>query len=530
MSTSLFNRRVRWTDVARLLDVGFESAALPAHVTCPLCQAHALRVYEDTAVRGAWFHCAECGVGGDCLTFPAQTLRIDVAAVVERYIAAGVLPPDSRKLVPVYEASVADRRRRMDEFWAAAAKLMPGWESPSLTRTVHALRLNTGLPIERWRGGMGTLVGAAAALAVERAFYPTADLSSGGNTAGRRVFRGRGWADVLVLPYHSAAGSLSGFSFIGRAGRDQDRVFAPVRSNAVASRKDAGLYAPHAAQGHAAVVAVNDDVFALKLHGKHFASSGRFLNLIAWRDDGTHATGGHCWQQLNGKRVVHWVRAIDAAVIRQAYHFDADVSTAGPESPTEEAFHTYCRQLDPADLMRRVIRTSRPWRYALADWVNEAHEGAVEVMSRRLTSYGIDPHEVAKSLPDREAADRLHDLTGHGRGSPGVRFASFGAGKIEARPDGWYYSTPNNHARRQKLKVSDFTLCVRQIRVLADGERYDCDVHYRGRTHGVELDPSQPLDRQLVRAGVGVVQIAPTWAGKLLQVAVAFDEPLIIRD
>lgn len=531
METSLFNRRLRWTDAARLLDVGFESATLPALVTCPLCQGHTLRVYDDTPTKGAWFHCRACGRGGDCLSFTAAVLGVDVAGAVERFIAAGILPDSFREMVPTYVAGVAARQRRMDEFWAKAAKHMPLWESPAISKVTHALRVNTGLAVERWRPGMGTLVGAAPAREAELAFSPNVNMSAGGNPSSTRIFRGRGWSDVLVLPYHSAAGKISGFSFVGRGGLDRDRVFRPVMSCDVISRKDAGLYAPHAAEGHASVVAVRDDLFALKLHGKHFGTSGRFLNLIGWRDDGTHATGRSCWQQLNGKRVVHWVQAIDAAVIRQAFHFDADISTAGPDTYTHDGFQTYCRQVDPPDLMRRVVRQARPWRYALAEWVKEAHGGGVEVMARQLASYGIDPHEVARSLPDPEAADRLHDLTGAKRGQTGLRSVAYASGKVEARPDGWYYTTPtqNGGTKKRTARVTDFTITVRQIRVLPEGEVYDCDVYFQGRTHAVEIDPDVPIARQLIRAGVGVVMVAPAWAHRLLQVAVAFAQPPIVK-
>lgn len=541
MSTSLFTRRLRWTDVARLLDVGYESAVLPALVTCPLCQGHALRVYEDQAVRGAWFHCGACGAGGDGVSFAATVWKTDVAGAVTRLVAAGLLPAGSEAAVPAYLAGVAARRQRVADFWATASRHLPGWESPGAAALARAVGVNLGIPEERWRVGMATLVGAAPARAVEQTFNPAGLAGGGGGgVRNRRVFVGRGWRDVLVLPYYSAAGRISGFGLVGRGGGPGDRVFAPVRSNELVARRDAGLYAPHAAEGHPTVVAVPDDVLALRLHSRHFSTSGRFLGLVAWTDDGTNATGRPCWQQLNGKRVVHWVRDIDAAVVRQAFFFDADVSTAGPEHADREAFLAYCRQLDPPDLLRRVARAARPWRYALADWVREAAGGPVEVLVARLRAYGIDPHEVARSLPDREAADRLHDLSGPARAVPGVQFATFAPGTVEARPDGWYYRCRRRLGAGDRpvtrgtdegaTRISDFTLAIRQIRVLPDREVYECDVFHRGRCHPVDIDPALPVARQLVRAGVGLVYVAPKWVNKVLQVAAAFADPVVVRE
>jgi hypothetical protein len=413
----------------------------------------------------------------------------------------------------------------MEEFWQTASRHLPGWESPGAARLTRALGVNTGLPVERWRATLGTLVGAAPSRAVEHAFRGPQAGSS------RQVFRGRGWRDVLVLPYHSAAGRISGFSLVGRGGGPTDRVFAPVRSQEPTARKDAGLYAPHAAEGNPTVVAVRDDAFALRLHSRHLTTSGRFLGLVAWRDDGVHATGRGCWQQLNGKRVVQWVHRIDAAAVRQAFFFEAAISTAGPADPSQEALLTYCRQLDPPDLLRRVVRQARPWRVVLAEWLKDAHGGAVEAMTAQLTACGIDPHEIARSLPCREAADRLHGLTGARHGHPGIRFAQFGPARIEARADGWYAAYPKDDREGQPrvTRVSDFTMTVRQIRVLPDREAYDCEVFYRGRCHVVEIDPRLPVARQLVRAGVGLVYVGHRWAGRLLAIATTFDEPVIVR-
>lgn len=532
MSTSLFTRRLRWTDVARLLDVGYESEALPALVTCPLCHAHTLRVYEDRAVRGAWFHCTGCGGGGDGVTFAAAVWGVDAGGAVERFIAGGLLPAGSRAAVPAYVAGVVAQRRRLDDFWTLARRHLPGWESPEAARLARTLGLNTDLSADRWRAGLGTLVGAAPAREVEKAFQPNPAFTGSSNTGDLRIFRGRGWRDVLVLPYHSAAGRLSGATLVGRAARACDRLFAPVRSNDAAARKDAGLYAPHAAEGNPTVVAVRDDVLALRLHSRHFTTSGRFLGLVGWRDDGTHATGRGCWQQLNGKRVVHWVRGIDAAAVRQAFFVEADLSLAAPGARTPEALLNYCRHLDPPDLLKRVVRQARPWRHALADWLREAHGGAVEVMAAQLAACGIDPHEVAASLPDREAAALLHDLSGPGRFAPGVRYAAAGHGTVEARSDGWYYRTGSPAPSRTTVttRISDFTFAVRQVRVLPDREVYECDVFYRGRRHAVDLDPDVPVARQLVRAGIGVVYVAPRWSNRLMKLATTFDPPTIIRE
>lgn len=532
MSTSLFTRRLRWTDVARLLDIGYESAALPALVTCPLCQAPALRVYDDQAVRGAWFHCRGCGRGGDGLTFAAAVWGVDAAAAADRFIAEGLYPESVRAAVPGYVSGVAAQRRRMEELWQAASRQLPGWESPGVARLCRQLGVNTGLPAERWRAGPGTLVGAAPAREVERAFGPGDDELARGVRTVNAVFRGRGWRDVLVLPYHSSAGRLSGFGLVGRGGGPLDRAFAAVGSREPAARKDAGLYAAHAAEGNGTVVAVRDDALALRLHCRHFATSGRFLGLVGWRDDGVHATGRGCWQQLNGKRVVHWVGGIDAAVVRQAFFFEADVSTAGPPAAAgQEALLTYCRQADPPDLLKRVVRQARPWRYALSEWLQDAHGRAVEAMASQLAACGIDAHEIARSLPDRDAAERLHALAGGRSRYPGVRSVAFGPWSIEARTDGWYAVANNKSGGRLEVsRVSDFTLRVHQIRVLPDREAYDCEVHYRGRRHVVEIDPRRPLARELVRAGVGIVHIGHRWVGRIFKVATAFDEPVIVRE
>lgn len=526
MSTSLFHRRLRWTDVARLLDIGFESETLPALVTCPLCQGHTLRVYEDEGVRGAWFNCTACGKSGDCLSFPASVWQLDIESTVDRLTQAGLIPEKLKQYAPAYVKRTATQQFWMNDLWSQASKSLPGWNSPSIARVIHALRINLDLPPDRWKAGMGTILGAAPRSIVETAFAPHQ-----ADSGGYPVCRGRGWKDVLVMPYHSSGDRISGFKFIGRHALPHDHVFASVRSKEVAIRKDAGLYAPHASLGHHAVVAYRDDVFVAKQQSKHFALSGRFLNLIGWIDDGKHATGKSCWQQLNGKRVVHWTHEIDAAVIRQAFFFDADISTVGPTNCTPEALLTYTRQLEPADLMKRIIRGARPWRYVLSDWIKDAHDGAIEVMSRRLNSLGIDTHEIAQSLPDRESGNKLHELTGPQRGNLGIRCVPFSNGKIHARPDGWHYETAARQGTSNKRvgRVTDFTFRVLEVHVYPDKEVYKADVTFQGRTYAVDLVGEENIPRQLLRANVGAVYAAPAWVHKLMSVATAFDKPVIVQ-
>ena len=154
----------------------------------------------------------------------------------------------------------------------------------------------------------------------------------------------------------------------------------------------------------------------------------------------------------------------------------------------------------------------------------------MEVLAAQLTAYGIDAHEIARSLSDREAAAKLHELGGPGRFVPGVRYAHVGHGTVETRSDGWYYLKPTAGGRQETVRISDFTLTVRQIRILPDREVYECDVFYRGRRHSVELNPKQLIDRQLLRAGVGLVYVAPRWTRKLLGVAATFHNPVIVKE
>jgi hypothetical protein len=192
----------------------------------------------------------------------------------------------------------------------------------------------------------------------------------------------------------------------------------------------------------------------------------------------------------------------------------------------------YLGDNDPADLARKVIRQARPWRSVLADWLLDAGDGAVEMMSRQLTSRGIDPHEIAGGLPISEAADRLHSLTGNCRGSDGIRYVQFASGMVQARADGWYYATAqsNGTTNARVKRISDFTVTIRQVRILPSREVYDCDVYYRGQIYPVELDPRQDIETQLVRSGVGLVFLAPSWGKRILKLAIAFRAPIIVQE
>jgi len=63
---------------------------------------------------------------------------------------------------------------------------------------------------------------------------------------------------------------------------------------------------------------------------------------------------------LQGRRVVIWTWQLDYRAVYQAIQADADIAVAGPELPTATSLSHYVRQVNPSQLIRRVLARARP--------------------------------------------------------------------------------------------------------------------------------------------------------------------------
>src|SRR5207248_1136559 len=161
------------------------------------------------------------------------------AAVAQLARLGAPLPADelAPERVAAYVRDYPEYRQRLRALWQRARDWLPRDGAPGLSRLRARLRLASDLSPERWRDGPGRLLGGLPREEVEACFCPLSTGQGGAPHADRyrlnpscgRVFTGRGWGAVLVVPYQDLPGRIGAFEFIGRDGGPGDRVFRPHR-------------------------------------------------------------------------------------------------------------------------------------------------------------------------------------------------------------------------------------------------------------------------------------------------------------
>jgi len=437
--------RVSWPDLAAVLGIPLTSQALPAQADCPRCGGGGtLHVYEDNIKGGGWHHCFACRTQGDFVELAAAVWELPLDVALMKLAQEGI-PLSAADLGPERVDNYQKHRQRreaFDAFWGLCRQtLLRRQRSAGL----NALRARFRLA---WRGAeaawpdsaAGRLLGAADRNAVEAVFNP---FVANGTRArnDKRVLRGGGWAEVLLIPYHDLPDRLTGFFLVGRQGERRDMVWRhvprafPGRVNCLPEFGLAGLPLLADGGGGRPVVAVNDPLLLVRLHVRHALVNAEPLPLVAWHDGAGGKTLA-AWKVLAGRRLVFWGWKLTVKTLLQAMATGGELCTVGPEEPARGASLDHYLRLHPAeDLYRRVLKWAKPWQEFLSHHITYTKSGWCAGLFLGLHRAGVDVHEVIKQL--RPKAQRLigDALTL----PPAERSVLHGSGRVTERLSGWYY-------------------------------------------------------------------------------------------
>ena len=394
-----------WTEVLNAIGVRVESPSLPCRVQCPKCEGARLTIFEDTISGGTWHYCFDCQQSGDIIELAAAVWEVPVSTAVRRLHNEGVPIPTERvdaATINKYVTSHPEYRARVNGMWHKAAEHLPRASSRTLRALKRKFRLDADIPLARWDAGMGKMVGGIGHLAVEKTFCPKGVIGKR-CVSGGRTFKGRGWADVVVVPYHDLPGRICGFMFVGRHGKKEDRVFrVPNMRAGNHSLTEAGLACWHGAEkctfltDH--VVGVGDPFLALRLQVKHHTTARTPLPLVAFHD-GQRARTQNAWKALPGKTPVLWGWKLTPSLVYQAIRADGKLVLTHLDEVNPNRIDHFVRDNDPRQLMLRLVKKARPWRDFLAAWADEVADGAVSSLLLGLETYGVRPESLADLSP-----------------------------------------------------------------------------------------------------------------------------------
>jgi len=361
-------------------------------------------VFEDHVSKGQWFSCQHCLQSGDIVQLVARHWELSEESAIVKLSKMGFSIDPAESNLQRYHA-VTSRCNRFAEFWQQVRQnLIHG--STSAISLVHDLKLACGVSQDRWNRGLGQLLGGVSHKEAEQAYHPHSENQTR-NSSEHRLFRGGKWGDVLVFPYWQLPGKLSGFLFVGREGDpEKDFVFRAIHHNGSSASSsfgnEAGLLlhpqVPQVAVSYGNhVVAIDDPVLSIRMQARNFEASGWPLPLVCCHAEDNRrerAQTLHGWKQFMGIRPVIWMPRYDRTLVEQAIVAGARISLMRPEDTSDAGLWRYITNYPPQELLRRIIRHSKPWPQAMTQLVQELDDGAIEDLFYYLEMDKLEPARV----------------------------------------------------------------------------------------------------------------------------------------
>ena len=207
----------------------------------------------------------------------------------------------------------------------------------------NKLGLNAALSQTVWRERMGQFIGAVDFVRATQAYLPAVTDSFNAKKTASCIFRGKGWTNVLVVPFQDMPGRICGFLFVGRKAEIEDVIYKPVHStihnNQHASPAiqtiEAGLCMYDVLQTQTAFSHVfKNNIFvtanpfdALKLQNRHMRDSSLPLPVVGSyhgiyttqrRKNKYNVSSLNGWDASSNKKFIFWSKKSQAAVFNMA--------------------------------------------------------------------------------------------------------------------------------------------------------------------------------------------------------------------
>lgn len=515
------------------------SQALPTVAKCPLCGHSRLTIYQDQIHRTEWFYCQDCKQAGDLIQLAAKVWQISLAGAVAKLARNNFDIPTSPEIVRSYLRVPIEQRRRVALFWKNARRQHPN-TSTTGSKLVQELKFDCDLPEERRLWGPARLFGHSSVADVEKTYHAhiPKDATRSAVVSELRSFKGRGWDDVLVIPYRDLPQRICGFLSIGRNGDpSRDYVYKRTEAN---SRPNGPFEAGVAVHPEAlrvasdfgnTLVALDSSVRMIQLQCRHFDQSLYPLPLIAWhrQEKGRNVLEtNYAWHWLQNYNIVFWMPVFNLYTFKQAIKTNGKISTIGPQTDDEQAYRRYVANKSAKELTANVIRTGQPWPDVLAKHVQALPDEQVEDLFLHLELEGIDLDQVL-SVCKPELQQRVREALPEEQGG----IVNIDNVRVEERGGHWYSVNGN----RSSLMV-DAILRIEQVINYAKSNK----VYYKG--YIIYQDESIPfceskalVDRDtfawmqqvLIDREKGLLRFNPSRSRHAISVATQFKKPKFVK-
>jgi len=433
---------------------------------------------------------------------------------------------------------IVARRDTMRGLWANAQRNLESHSrTPGHNFLLTRFHLTINLSPELWRRGPGKILGASLAGLASKAFCPRTTVPGVNRMlrhSGTPLFRGRGWNEILVVPYYDLPDRLSAFFFVGRRGSKEDMVVKSIESmkGGLRGRDEVGLAGLDCVMpsdaSNATVIAVNSPMLLARIQVRNAKNSMNPLPMVAYHHGETQWTH-RAWQLLAGRKVVLWSWRMDAATVLHAMKVNGHISLASPEDLSSRSVDHYLRSCDAGQMFQKIVRQARPWRVAVSAFLTGAEDHQAEGLLLGLKREKVDISDLRKELTSDAAAiaNRLCEPAKERRVTPAPRA---NAAYVEEGGN-LYYHSPNHKTRLRPIMNAYLRfdrIVLRDGRTKYHGRLLMAgkEIRFEAPSTSVENDLPAYLVKVARQNGAILYVQANFGSGHLMTAALGFQQPI----
>ncbi len=424
------NRYAKWHEVLRLLGIQVETVVLPTTVTCPHCTRSTLHIYKDITGAGEWHYCSSCNFAGDTIELAALVWKQDIKTTILKLNAEGVTFPDDsldEDIITRYILGYVEYRKELLKLWELSRERFPLQDTDALRELHDKFTAGHAATSITWTKRGKHFLGGCHVDDAERAFRQIKVRNNGPDmkpwrlNSSRQIFKGRGWGDILAIPFFELPGKIRGFLFIGRdADPSSDFVYRRA-TNQAGKRPKLGSNSPIYDPGLSMYETVfqyhdrykrttfvfTDPVLALRIQLRHLKQNRKPLPIVG-SYVGDHLLNRQMWDTMFSREFIFWGPHVTAELIHQARAAGGKIAV----SKTLRIMPDKMTYKSPTQWLDIIQRQAAPWNKVLEQEIRESSLPAAESLLLALKMSKQELREFATSCaPDvREKLDDLFEI------------------------------------------------------------------------------------------------------------------------
>jgi len=500
---------------------------LPATLQCPLCSKRALDVYQDSACGGQWFYCRGCHATGDMIELICSVWKVNTTTALHKVKEAGLDLPVTLltdEAIADYHRRTTEPRRRVRAYWKACQEHFLDAGSGSVRSLQHLLGVHVSELT--WLRPDSLFVGSASAKDTV-ACLRTAEKQLS------RVFPGKGWHDVLVIPFYDLPGRICAFQFIGRKGEyPEDFIFRPAPEFAYPSPKQGKSEAGVALAGTigkadpvfgSTVFALDNPHLATLLQLRSLRTNMRTLPIVAiYSDDNYHTE--RVWEWLPAEDVIAWSPRIHDRLFAHAREANASISTYKlPEMSIDDNLN----HKPVTEWLTSIKKKSKLWEVATRQQLLRLPPNRIEELFTEMGFNDADRRKFIESCSE-ELQEKIRKIY---EARPTVRRVHYGKHIVCESEGCWWVDDAKQSKIANAIVRIEKTLRASNGRsyyqgvVLFDGKK----VEFLERTDRLDRNLWVWCREYLRDTGVGIPNFTKSWEKDAFQLSTLFCTPKIVK-